>query len=450
MQFGQATNMPTGLAFIIPAYWQSLWGALSQVATAIGAFFIATISDRFGRRASFFLSGIISAAGIAVLYNATHPGTFLAGKMLNGVALGMALATGQTYISEIAPLKARGILLSAYAFCLNLGLLIAASIAFPRIAIISPMSYRVLFAVGWTWAGLLITISWLIPESPTHLIRKGKIEPAGKSYAKIYHSGANVAGILHDAVLVNEKEKTMSTNEKDTTYLECFRRTNWRRTRIILYCNGLPQMVGATFVANSPYFLVSAGMSPTNVAMVIEVGMGLGCISMLFTFFFLSKINRRTVVLAALGVCTLTFLAMGIAGCFPRRQTALWVVGITLQIVQFVGLGPAVGPAQAIAGEVSALRLRSKSQSIGFFFNYSFSCIWNVVVPYMFNQDQGNLGGKMGFIYLATCIIALAIFFFEVPETRDISGLELDHLFEKRVAARKFKAVSVDSGDMEP
>lgn len=107
-----------GPGYVIPAYWQSVWGAMAQVSTALGALFIATVSDRFGRRISFILAGIFSAVGIAVLYIATSPGVFLAGKMVNGLSLGMALATGQTYISEIAPLKVRGILLSGYAFCL--------------------------------------------------------------------------------------------------------------------------------------------------------------------------------------------------------------------------------------------------------------------------------------------------------------------------------------------
>ena len=206
-------------------------------------------------------------------------------------------------------------------------------------------------------------------------------------------------------------------------------------------------MVGATFVANSPYFLVSAGMTPNHVALVIQIGMALGCVSMLLTFCLIGRWNPRIVTLSATAICALVYLPMGIAGCFPRSTTALWIVGCLLQVVQFVGLGPAVGPAIAIAGEVSALRLRSKTQSIGFFFNYSFSTIWNVVVPYMFNVDEGNLGGKIGFIFFATCLIVVVVMFWELPETKDITYEQLDILFAKGVPARRFQSQSCERSD---
>lgn len=91
----------------------------------------------------------------------------------------------------------------------------------------------------------------------------------------------------------------------------------------------------------------------------------------------------------------------------------------------------------SIAGQVSQARLRAKSQSIGFAFNYFFSAVWNVCVPYMFNTDEGDLGGKMGFIFLATALISFVIIFFEIPETKGRSYSDLGVMFEQSVAARK-------------
>jgi SP family general alpha glucoside:H+ symporter-like MFS transporter len=92
----------------------------------------------------------------------------------------------------------------------------------------------------------------------------------------------------------------------------------------------------------------------------------------------------------------------------------------------------------SVAGEVSAVRLRAKTSALGFFFNYTFSTIWNVVVPYMFNPDQGNLAGKMGWIFFATCVVAGVIVWLEIPETKDLSFAEIDRRFEMRVSAREF------------
>lgn len=112
-QFGEQVSPGT---YVIPAYWQSLWNAMAQVCTGFGAWGAGPISDRFGRRVSFCISGIISIAGTAVIYTATTPGAFLGGKMVNAIGLGMALTTGQIYVSEITPLRIRGVALSAYAF----------------------------------------------------------------------------------------------------------------------------------------------------------------------------------------------------------------------------------------------------------------------------------------------------------------------------------------------
>lgn len=103
-------------AYVIPAYWQSLWNAMPQLTTGIGAWAAGPLADRFGRRAAFVTAGCLSAAGVAIVYTASSRGVFLGGKMVNALGLGMALTTGQIYIAEIAPSKFRGIALSIYTF----------------------------------------------------------------------------------------------------------------------------------------------------------------------------------------------------------------------------------------------------------------------------------------------------------------------------------------------
>jgi SP family general alpha glucoside:H+ symporter-like MFS transporter len=93
----------------------------------------------------------------------------------------------------------------------------------------------------------------------------------------------------------------------------------------------------------------------------------------------------------------------------------------------------------AIAGEVSAARLRAKSLAIGFTFNYCFSTVMNVIMPYLFNQDQLDLGGKIGWIFAIMGFISIIIVFFDVPETKGRTFPELDAMFIERVPTRKFK-----------
>ncbi|CAK7226328.1 hypothetical protein SBRCBS47491_006192 [Sporothrix bragantina] len=439
-QFGDAAGDGS---YVVPAYWQSLWNAMPQLTTGIGAWVAGPLSDRFGRRIAFVVSGMISAAGVAVVYTASARGVFLAGKMVNAVGLGMALTTGQVYVSEIAPTRFRGVALSLYTFFMNVGYLVAASIAFKRVTIMNQSAYKVLFASEWVWPGLLLLGgAFLVPETPYHLARKGLFDKARKSlgflYGKSEANAASVSSVLAAITATLEHESYLG-EASPSSFRECFRGVNWRRTRIVLYCNGLSQMIGATFLSNAPYFMISAGYSSSNAAMMVELGIGLAIIGSFFTFWALPVLGRRPMILGGITFTSMLFLIMGIASSVPQQNSkTLWCTGITLQLV-WLTMGPIIGPAMAMAGEVSAVRLRAKTAAIGFFFNYVYSTIWNVVVPYMFNADEGNLQGKMGWIYLATCLISMAVVWFEFPELKDMRFADIDERFEMRVPTRAFK-----------
>ena len=93
----------------------------------------------------------------------------------------------------------------------------------------------------------------------------------------------------------------------------------------------------------------------------------------------------------------------------------------------------------AVAGEVSSARLRSKTLAVGIAFNYLFSTIWLVVLPYLFNEDQANLGGKIGFIFFAQAVLFMGAVWFEVPSTNRRSFEDLDIMFASGVHTRKFQ-----------
>jgi MFS transporter, SP family, general alpha glucoside:H+ symporter len=293
-----------------------------------------------------------------------------------------------------------------------------------------------MFAAEWCWPAALMIGAFLVPESPYYLIRRNQVEAATNSLERLHPKNDNeVRWALRSIQHVIEHESEVGAS----SFVECFKGTNWRRTRIVLYANGLSQMTGATFLNNAPYFMVLAGMSSTDVAMIVELGIGLSIISSFFTFWGLAYLGRRVLVLGGTALAGILFFIMGIAASVPTHSSASrWGVAITLQMV-WLSIGPANGPALSVAGEVSTMRLRAKTLAIGFFFNYFYSTVWNVVVPYMFNTDYGNLGGRMGWIFFATCLISYVIIWFEIPDTKDLTAAQIDERFEMRVKTRAFR-----------
>lgn len=102
--------------------------------------------------------------------------------------------------------------------------------------------------------------------------------------------------------------------------------------------------------------------------------------------------------------------------------------------------GLAVWPASfAVAAETSALQLRAKTQGIGWTVSAFTAAVAGIALPYIFNPDEGNLRGKTGFTYVASCLIGVVITYFVVPEMKGRSMTEIDRMFELGLAAKDFK-----------
>lgn len=115
-------------------------------------------------------------------------------------------------------------------------------------------------------------------------------------------------------------------------------------------------------------------------------------------------------------------------------------------IVCGVGVWPA---SFAIAAETSSLQLRAKSQGIGWFVSAFATTIAGLALPYVFNPDEGNLRGKTGFTYTASCLVGAAISWYLIPEMKGRNVADIDRMFEENLSARQFKKWRPESIPLE-
>jgi len=113
-----------------------------------------------------------------------------------------------------------------------------------------------------------------------------------------------------------------------------------------------------------------------------------------------------------------------------------------MAIVLLVGV-TAWPAAHVVSGETSSLRLRARTKGMAGSVTNVVSGAISIVLPYIYNPDQGDLGGKTGFLFAAFCAISGAAAWVVVPEMKDRTAAEIDELFERRVPARKFKASNI-------
>ncbi|KAM0414576.1 hypothetical protein ACHAPT_013581 [Fusarium lateritium] len=407
---------------ILPSIWLSLWNASMQIGFIPGSAVTGWFADRFGRKLAILAGAVVTSAGIAVVYACDlsdgmdhRRGTFLAGKVVIGMGLSMMATTCLTYNSEIVPPKLRGFALSLFQFQLVFGQLRA--------------SYRICFATQWALAGTAFLSALVVPESPAWLLRRNDEDGVRKSFGWIYKPAHVEAAIVAmQSTLEHERQEQADT--ADVTWAECFRGQNCRRMRIIIFTS--------ISVANGTYFMIIAGLSPTKSVTVLEIASGLSLVAIMISWVLIDYVGRRHSTMGCSAFLAAVWLSVGIAGFFST-QTSLWYMGVMINLAMVffnVGSGPVI---PIIASETSSVRLRAKDNPIGFVCSSFVSWLFNFCVPYMFNADEGNLGGKTGLIFAALSAIAWLVFFFKLSEMKNRTYLQLDEMFENKVKTRDFR-----------
>lgn len=148
----------------LPSLWTSLWTSMSALAQALSATAAGVLVDRIGRKYTGVMGGVISLAGAAVQYAAETRSTLLGGKIVNGLGIGIVMATGATYASEVVPPR----LVPAIQKGLVIFILFMQGVAMGIIRVFVPNmaehAFRVVFAIQFGVAGLAIIAYAVAPE----------------------------------------------------------------------------------------------------------------------------------------------------------------------------------------------------------------------------------------------------------------------------------------------
>ncbi|PLN82372.1 MFS general substrate transporter [Aspergillus taichungensis] len=440
---------------IIPSMWLSLWNVANPIGGIIGSVTAGFVQDRRGRRFALALAAVISAIGVSVAYVSnlsgdidTRRGVFFLAKFVQGFAVNMVMCTVQTYMSEVLPRTLRGPILSFFPLFTLIGQLIGSVVVKSQAGHVSSIGYRRCFISEWPFSAIPLVVAILIPESPTYLIRKDLIDDARHAQRRLSGAGAHVESKIDELRLSIRLEEEQAHNHP-ATYRECFRGTNLRRTIIVLYANAVPVLFGMVLLARASYFLQIVGMDADNSLMCLEVGIGIGLAANILSLWMLSRFGRVPLLLTGLGIATVLWTAMGIAGCFSGIVTVWWTAAMIWAVIGVCGSG-AWPASYAVSAEASSLRLRAKTQGLGWLMNCFANGVFGIVLPYIFNPDEGNLRARTGFVYTGLCIVTgLGVWFF-IPEMKNRSAIEIDQMFERRLPARQFKRWAVvDESDAE-
>ncbi|KAJ5513814.1 Major facilitator superfamily domain general substrate transporter [Penicillium fimorum] len=435
--FGQEYNGK----YIIPTMWLSLWNVSSCIGIMFGSVLGGHYQDRRGRRITLAIGSFLSTIAVAICYISDLPddmeirrGVFFVGKLFQGICIGILLCVTQTYMSEVLPVALRGPVIAFYPIFTLLGQLVGAIVVYTSLKHTGAESYRICFASQWPFSSIPFVLAAFLPESPTWLLRRGRTEDALKAQKKLNTS------CINSQAVINELQASIAAEDEESathTYADCFRGVNMRRTFIVAFANIIPQMFGLQLLANSSYFMQIVGMGSANSLIFLILGIGLGLIANVVSLWTLNAFGRRFLILLTLNIVMVMWFAVGIAGIFTGIVT-IWYTAVSMMIITMVsGLGswPA---SHVVAAEASSLQLRAKTQGIGWFTSGFGTAVFAIILPYIYNADQGNLKAKTGFVMAGFAAVTVIVVWLGIPEMKGRTAMEIDRMFSLKLRTRAF------------
>ena len=223
-------------------------------------------------------------------------------------------------------------------------------------------------ALQWVWPVFLIPVCFFMPESPWHLVRKGQYVEAEAVVRRLISkktqdSDKHKSIDTHKALaLIMHTNKTEEQLAIGTSYWDCFKSTELRRTEIACVCFAGQVLSGTQFAYNSTYFFQQVGI-PAKTAYNLNVGgTGMALFAALMQWFCLAPyVGRRTNYLGGMLAMTVILYIIGFLQIRGDSDTFGMAQAVLTLLWTFVFQLSAGQLGWALPAEVSSSRLRQKT-----------------------------------------------------------------------------------------
>jgi sugar porter (SP) family MFS transporter len=426
--FGFDTGIISGAILFIQKDW-NLSTTQESVATSsvlIGAIFGAVLggflADRLGRKRSIIAGSALFILGTLIVIASPGLPIFVVGRILIGIAIGLASFIVPMYISELAPERIRGSLVSLNQLFVTLGILVSYGVD----GYFSPSgAWRLMFACGLI-AGIILLVGMsFMPFSPRWLILKRKPD-------KATHVLQKIRGTKDVQVELSEIQVTTKTETKG---LAQFKTPMLKYPLIVgLGLAIFQQITGVnTIIYYAPTIFQFAGLSSDTAAIAATTGVGAANLIMTAVALVLvDRVGRRPLLLVGILGMVVSLIILGAGFAFAGGSTQASSVGIVTAIsliayISFfaIGLGPVFW---LLISEIFPLQARGTAMSIATVANWSA----NFVITLVFLGLVDVLGQSGTFwLFAAIGIISFLFTLRLVPETKGLTLEQIEDHFKK-------------------
>ncbi|KAJ7502799.1 hypothetical protein B0H11DRAFT_1711553, partial [Mycena galericulata] len=399
----------------------------------IGCWLTDPLNNYLGRRGAIFVCAIfctLSVIGSGL--SQSWPQLFVC-RLLLGIGMGAKASTVPVYAAENTPASIRGGLVMCWQLWTAFGILLgfSANLALYQIG---PLAWRLTLGSAFLPAVPLLIGVYFCPESPRWLMKKGRYQEAFTSFKRLRNSELQAARDLyyvHRQLM--EEFAVLRGSNYITRFTELFTVPRVRRATLAAFVVMIAQQVREPLLRShvlafySSTIFLQAGYTERQ---SLLASWGFGLVNFLFAFpavWTIDTFGRRNLLLFTFPNMAWTLLAAGLCFLIPTSSSAS-VPTIALFVFLFAAFySPGEGPVPfTYSAEVFPLTHREMGMSFAVATCLFFAAVLSVTFPRILSTFTEV--GAFGF-YAGLNVVAFVMIFLLLPETKQRTLEELDHVF---------------------
>ncbi len=358
-----------------------------------------------------------AAVGVGSVASAIVPagdtGLLVASRILVGVGIGVISVTAPMYLSETAPSRVRGAVVSTFQLLICVGSLLA---FLTGLIFTGTEAWRPMFASAAIACAALVVVMLRSTETPADLSRLGRI------------------GELTNVLAVIEPDRPPQDLVAEHNEAQDRPTLSWRalfagRRRVL----GLALVLSIGQILTginaimyfAPQIFAKAGLSTATEAIAATIVVGtVNLVATLIAVRYIDRFGRRPLLLFGLIGMTVSATAIAVAGLAAGASGVggyITLFAVMVFVFSFaVSMGPVVW---VMVGELFPPDMRDKGMSLVIGGNWGM----NLMLSLLFLPLVSVIG--MGWVFAGFAVINLALMVFvahRVPETRGLTLTEIE------------------------
>jgi len=411
----------------------------------VGALIVSWLADKIGRKKVIQISGLVWVVGSILQCASVNRGMLVVGRIISGLAIGLASSTVPLYQSEITPPAIRGRMVSLQQWAITWGILLQYFVQFGCSYIDGVASFRIPWGLQLI-PGLILSFGMsFFPESPRWLMDHDRYDEALEVLSDVHGHGDPNAELVQLEYTEIRQAVEFERTEGSKKWSDLLKPGIFRRVFLGTSLQMWSQLTGMNVMM---YYVVyvfeGAGITGRRANLIASsINYVLNVVATIPAIIYIDKWGRRPMLLLGLAFMSFwLFLVGGLQGGFGHWGTAAdgsrtWVItghdsvtkGIIVCSYLFVcSFAITMGPVSwTYPAEIFPLRVRAKGQSLSTAANW----IFNFALAWAVPPGFANISYRTYFLFATFNAAGFIHVLFMYPETKGRTLEEIDEVFDQ-------------------